>query len=116
VIIGQAALMQQIGGPEVQREQLRHLLQLADRYSDTLDLRVQPFTGASLNASTFHLLDFESPRLPTLALLESAIYVEIVYDPKRVETLDFLHSRVESIALDRDESLRLIDQIAGRIR
>jgi hypothetical protein len=116
VIIGQAALMQEIGGPQVQREQLRHLLQLADRYSDTIDLRVQPFSGASLNAATFHLLDFESSRLPTLCLLESSIYVEIVHDHQRVETLDFLYSRVEPIALDRDESLRLIDQIASQIR
>lgn len=116
VIIGQAALMQEIGGPEVQRNQLRHLLQLADQYSDNLVVRVQPFTGASLNASTFHLLDFESSRLPTLGLLESAIYVEIVYDSKRVETLDYLYRRVESIALDRDESARLIARIASQIR
>lgn len=116
MIIGQSALMQKVGGADVQRDQLRHLLELADQYSDTLDIRVQPFDGASLNASTFHLLDFESPRPPTLGWLESAVYGEIVYDPKRVETLDFLHSRVESIALDRDESARLIDQIASQIR
>lgn len=116
VVIGEAALMQEIGGPEVQRKQLRHLLQQADRYSETLDLRVQPFAGASLNASTYHLLDFESARLPTLGWLETAIYGEIVHDSKRVETLDYLYSRVESIALDRDESARLIDRIATRIR
>ncbi|MFI5777613.1 DUF5753 domain-containing protein [Nocardia sp. NPDC051570] len=115
VIIGQAALMQQIGGSQIQQEQLRHLLRLADQHSGTLDIRVQPFTGASLNASTFHLLDFESPRLPTLGWLETAIYGETVYDHKRVETLDYLYRRVESIALDRDESARLIDQIASRI-
>ncbi len=116
VIIGQAALMQEIGGPHVQRDQLRHLLRLADQYPDTLELRVQSFSGASLNASTFQLLDFESSRLPTLGWLESTIFLEVVHDPKRIETLDFLYSRVEQIALDRDESLRLIDQIASQIR
>ncbi|MCM6778591.1 DUF5753 domain-containing protein [Nocardia sp. CDC159] len=116
VVVGQAPLMQQIGGPEVQREQLRHLLDLIDRYPDTLDIRIQPFSGASLNASTFHLLDFESPRLPTLGWVETAIYGEILYDPKRVEALSFLHERVESIALDRNESARLIEQIASKIR
>ncbi|WP_373283118.1 helix-turn-helix domain-containing protein [Nocardia vinacea] len=118
-IIGQAALMYQVGGPDVHRAQLRHLQRLVDQHPDTLDLRVIPFEAggaiASLNASTFHLLDFESARLPTLGWVESAAYGEIVEDPKRVNDLDYLYNQVQLIALDPGDSQNLIDRIASQI-
>ncbi|WP_454194278.1 DUF5753 domain-containing protein [Nocardia sp. Marseille-Q1738] len=119
VVIGQAALMQEVGGPDVQRGQLRHLLELAEQYADTLDLRVIPFNArgsiANLNTATFQLLDFESARLPMLGWLETAIYGEVIEDPKKVEALDYLYNQVRTIALDRDESLSLIDRIARQL-
>ncbi|MEV6336969.1 DUF5753 domain-containing protein [Nocardia vinacea] len=117
IVIGQAALMQQVGGPDVQRAQLLHLLELADGHRKTLDLRVIPFDAkgsiAGLNAATFHLLDFASPRLQTLGWLETALYGEVVEDPKRVGELDYLYNKVHAAALSRERSLRLIKQIAG---
>ncbi|MBF6178429.1 MULTISPECIES: DUF5753 domain-containing protein [Nocardia] len=119
VVIGQAALMQQVGGPEVQRQQLVHLLELADEYADTLDLRVIPFDAqgsiAAMNTSTFHLLDFVSPRLPTVGWVEAALFVQVVEDSRRVAELEFLYNRVHTIALGREDSLRLIDKTARRI-
>ncbi|MEC3913300.1 DUF5753 domain-containing protein [Nocardia sp. CDC160] len=119
VVVGQSALMQEVGGPEVQRNQLRHLCQLADKYSDNLDLRVIPFNArgsiAGLNAATYHLLDFDSPRLPPLGWIDTAIYGEIVEDQRKVEALDYLFNQLQTIALNRDDSLRLIDDIASRI-
>lgn len=70
--------MCQVGGPQVHRQQLLHLLNLAADSSNTIDLRVIPFEAgdslAGLNAATFHLLDFQSARLPTVGWLETAIY------------------------------------------
>ncbi|MBF6287744.1 Scr1 family TA system antitoxin-like transcriptional regulator, partial [Nocardia cyriacigeorgica] len=118
--LGQAVLMQQVGGPDVQRAQLRHLIDLADRYADNLDLRVVPFdaqgSAASLNVSTLHLMDFDSVRLPTLGWLESAIHFEVIEDRPRIETLEYQFKQVVGIALDQDASLRLIDRIATRIK
>lgn len=120
VVLGQAVLMQQVGGPDVQRAQLRHLIDLADRYADNLDLRVVPFdaqgSAASLNVSTLHLMDFDSVRLPTLGWLESAIHFEVIEDRPRIETLEYQFKQVVGIALDQDASLRLIDRIATRIK
>lgn len=120
VVIGQAAFMYQVGGPEIHQAQLRHLLVLAEQHPETLDLRVIPFNAgsalASLNASTFHLLAFESPRLPVLGWLETALYFEIVDDRQRVDALEYLYEQVQAIALSRSESLHLIDQIASQIR
>ncbi|WP_280404728.1 helix-turn-helix domain-containing protein [Nocardia brasiliensis] len=116
VVIGEAALKYQVGGPEVQGQQLRHLVELAQKLEHKLDVRVIPFEAggsiASLNAATFHLLTFESARLPPLGWVETAIYGEVADDPKRVSALEYLYEQVQAIALPQDESLRLIEQSA----
>ncbi|AHH21055.1 putative DNA-binding protein [Nocardia nova SH22a] len=118
VIIGQAALMQQVGGREVQRQQLRHLIEQVERHPENLDLRVIPFDAqgsiASLNAATFHLLDFESPRLPTMAWMETAIYGELTDNARDVDALDYVYNQLWGAALERDESLKLIDEVSNR--
>lgn len=120
VVMGQAALMYQVGGPDIHQEQLRHLIELAAQHPRTLDIRVIPYEAggaiASLNSATFHLLDFESARLPTVGWVESAAYGELAEDPKRVNALDYLYSQIQSIALDQKASLALIDRIASQIR
>ncbi|MQY22902.1 DUF5753 domain-containing protein [Nocardia macrotermitis] len=119
VVIGQAPLMQQVGGPEVQRRQLLHLVELADTLGDSLDIRVIPFDArgsiAALNTATFHLLNFASTRMPTLGWLETAVYGLVVEETRRVAELSFLYDRVHSVALSRKESLRLIEQTAQQI-
>ncbi|CAM3955069.1 helix-turn-helix transcriptional regulator [Nocardia ninae] len=119
VVMGQAALMQEVGGPEIHRGQLRHLHDLVDEHPDRLDLRIVPFKAggavASLNSATYHLLDFESGRLPTLGWIESAIWGEIVEDPEDVNKLAYKYKQVQAIALDREGSLDLIGQIARQI-
>ncbi|MBF4999771.1 transcriptional regulator [Nocardia sp. BSTN01] len=118
VIVGQAALMQQVGGPDVQRRQLRHLMDQVEAHPENLDLRVIPFDAdgsiASLNAATFHLLDFESPRLPMMGWLETAIYGELTDEPDDVDALDYVFNQLWRAVLDRDESLKLIDSLSNR--
>lgn len=58
-IVGEAAIKQQVGGPDVLSEQLRQLLDLIEKLPDSLDFRVMPFTSGAhgaLGASTFHLV------------------------------------------------------------
>ncbi|WP_405160324.1 helix-turn-helix domain-containing protein [Nocardia sp. NBC_01499] len=123
VVIGEAALAQQIGGPEVLYRQLCHLTEVIRTHPDNVDLRVIPFvsTGTILAGSTFHLLDFASPRLPTLAWHESAVFGELyVDDMDRKEThvrdLRFLYDRARSLALGREQSLDLIESSAARLK
>ncbi|MFI1460310.1 DUF5753 domain-containing protein [Nocardia carnea] len=114
VVVGQAALMQQVGGPEIQRAQLRHVADMVERYPDTIDLRVIPFTAqgsAAVNAATVHLLDFDSTRLPTVAWLESAVYAELIDDIRLIEQLKYQYARASASALDREASIELIQQI-----
>lgn len=119
VVIGQSALLQQVGGPDVQRDQLRHLLDLIDRHPENLVLRVVPFDArgsvAGLNAATFHLLDFGNSRLPVLGWLETAIYGQIVEDSKQVEALDYLYNQFTSVAMSREDSMSLIKQTSSTL-
>ncbi|MFX0576918.1 DUF5753 domain-containing protein [Nocardia nepalensis] len=120
VVMGQAALTYQVGSPEVHKAQLVHLLELSDKHPNTLDLRVIPFeTGgtsiASLNAATFHLLDFESARLPTLGWIETALYGELAEDSAQVGALEYLYEQLHSVALSRSDSQQLIKRAASQI-
>ncbi|MGW4120862.1 Scr1 family TA system antitoxin-like transcriptional regulator [Nocardia sp. NPDC004711] len=116
VVMGQAALMYKVGNDDIRSRQLQHLIEMAERHSGTLDIRVIPYEAggaiASLNSATFHLLDFKSARLPTLGWIEAAAYFEIVDDPKRVTALEYLFEQIQSIALDHQRSLELIKEIA----
>lgn len=118
VIVGQTALMQEVGGPDVLRQQLLHLIRMVESHPDNLDLRVVPFNAAGsvagVNAATFHILDFESPPLPALGWLESAIYGEATDNRQKVEALDFLYNQLRTIALSREESVELISHLANR--
>ncbi|QVI23390.1 transcriptional regulator [Nocardia tengchongensis] len=118
VVIGQAALMYKVGDDDVRSRQLQHLISMAERYPGTIEIRIVPYEAggaiASLNSATFHLLDFKSARLPMLGWAESAAYFEVVDDPKRVTALDYLFSQIQSHALDRERSIELIKQVAGR--
>lgn len=118
-VIGEAALVQQFGGAGVLLRQLRHLADMIRRHPDNVDVRVIPFTSPAsvMGGSTFHLLDFDSPRLPTSAWHESAVFGDLFTDDAerkdtRVRDLAFLHDRAITVAFDRDNSLALIEQRA----
>ncbi|MFD6219018.1 helix-turn-helix domain-containing protein [Nocardia asteroides] len=109
-VLGEATLRQQTGGPDVLREQLRHLAELM-RELDTVDVRVIPFSapeGAVLGGSSFHLLDFASSQLPTFAWAESAVFGGPVDDAEQVRDLGFAYLRAREQSLSRSDSLALI--------
>ncbi|MEV6771311.1 DUF5753 domain-containing protein [Nocardia sp. NPDC051030] len=112
-VFSQAALVQQTGGPDVLREQLEHLRRLIEEHPDTIEIRVIPFTateGTALGGSTYHLLDFASPQLPTLAWSETALGGEILEDPASVSSLGFAFNQALSQTIDRAATLALIKE------
>ncbi|MGV9663160.1 Scr1 family TA system antitoxin-like transcriptional regulator [Nocardia niigatensis] len=111
-VIGEATLLQQIGGPKVLRGQLEHLATLLDEL-DSLSVRVIPFTatrGALLGGSSFHLLDFASENLPTFTWVESAVFGGAVEDSEQIRDLRFAFVRALDQSLSRAESLELINR------
>ncbi|WP_216911824.1 DUF5753 domain-containing protein [Nocardia noduli] len=114
VVLGQAALMQQVGGVDVQRAQLRALVSAIEDLAGTVDIRVIPFevdTAAAVNAATFTVLEFASERLPTIGRLESATWSELIEEPRIVEQLKYQYLRARSSALELEDSVALIEEI-----
>lgn len=112
-VISEAALMQQVGGPAVLADQLRHLLDLIEKCPKTLEVRVIPFTAGShgaLGASTFHLLTFAEPHLPDLGWQETVTTWGLIENPTRVN--QFSQTYAESLAqtADRRGSIELIER------
>ncbi|WP_286014747.1 helix-turn-helix domain-containing protein [Nocardia pulmonis] len=116
-VMSEAALLQQVGGPEVLRGQLNHLISLLEEH-ENIDIRILPFTargGLPQGGATFYLFDFDGPVLPTLAWHEFPVLAGFIDDAEKVQALNVSYSLVESAALSRDESLALIKQTAREI-
>ncbi|MRH86648.1 helix-turn-helix domain-containing protein [Nocardia sp. SYP-A9097] len=117
-VIGEASLVQQIGGPTVQIRQLQHLADTIEGHPDTIDVRLMPFTATErsiFSGATFHLLDFANPRLPTIAWHESTVVGEVLEDKgneTRVRDLGVIHDRAMSQAMGREATLDRIRAIA----
>ncbi len=113
-VVGEATLVQQIGGPQVLRTQLEYLSGLLHT-RDNVEVRVIPFAataGAILGGASFHLLDF-SGYLPTFGWVESAVFGGPVDNPDQVRDLAFAYVRALDQSLSRTESLALIEKHLG---
>jgi transcriptional regulator with XRE-family HTH domain len=111
VVLSEAALMQQFGGPEVLRDQLVQLVARAEDESSMVDLRVQPFNITPLgltSASTVMLFDFATPHLSTVAWREAGGRLGIIDDPGVVARLMLNYQQVLASSLDRPASLDLV--------
>lgn len=110
VIIDEGVLRRVVGGPEVMREQLAHLGELAQRTN--ISIQVLPFS-AGAHASPegpFEIFDMPEP-YPNVAYVVSragSIYVEA----EGVERFDRAYDALQMIALPPDESLSVIADIA----
>jgi transcriptional regulator with XRE-family HTH domain len=112
VVMSEAVLHQQIGGPEVLLGQLRHLVAMMERLPDALDVLLVPFSarGHAAMGGSFDLLTFPSPTLPSLAWQQTLAAGEIVEDPTMVREYSIAHASAVGVALSRSDSLGLIKQ------
>ncbi|NNH76051.1 helix-turn-helix domain-containing protein [Nocardia uniformis] len=118
VVVSEAVVRQLTGGVDVLRGQLQHLITMINKHPDTLDFRVLPFsstTGAIFGCSTFHILDFARPHQPTLGWSEALDWGELIEDENRIRILTVGFGHLQNCALNPEESLALIEQLADRI-
>ncbi len=114
LLMSEAAVTQQFGGPGVLKRQLEHLVERIDALPDSLEVRIIPFTSTPLGmtgASTVHLLGFDNPDLPTIVHREAVTALAITEDPDEVESIrvNYVRALGES-SLDKEESRRLISE------
>ncbi|WP_338595868.1 helix-turn-helix transcriptional regulator [Saccharopolyspora sp. SCSIO 74807] len=117
-VMSEAALRQQVGGAGVLAAQLEHLLDLAERLPENLDIRVVPYTATghhAMGGSTFHLVNFPSGDVPALAWQETVTSAELIVDPIRTREYDIAHGEATRSALNRSTSLELIAELRSAI-
>jgi len=113
-VIDEGALRRTVGGPEVMRAQLRRLGEVAALPNVTL--QVVPFRAGAHSGleGPFLILGFPEQADPDVVYVENTsmgVYLEQYADVRRY-TLMFDHLR--AAALKPDDTIGLIDSIAGR--
>lgn len=118
VVMSEAAIRQQIGGPRVLARQLAHLVDQVEALQPRLQVRVIPFTVTAhpvFGAPTFHLLGFSSTRLPELVWLDTMNAMGFVDDQAAVNEYRLAHAAAADTALDVVDSMGLIKQAAQEL-
>lgn len=118
VVISQAALEQQFGGPRVLREQLERLVSVLTENPESVEVRVIPFTsriGPIFGGAAFHLLDFPRPMLATLAWHESPVVSGVIEAAEPVFDLASSFEYAKEQAYSAADSLELIKESAAKL-
>ncbi|WP_101255174.1 helix-turn-helix domain-containing protein [Streptomyces barkulensis] len=115
MILGEAALRQQIGGPAVLREQLLHVVKTAQLPNVTV--QVLPFTAGACHGGPYPFLIYAFPPPASLevVLLEnfaSHAYLETKEDTER---LGHAFDHLRASALSPLDSEKLITEIANQL-
>jgi transcriptional regulator with XRE-family HTH domain len=111
-IVGESALRQLIGGPEVMRAQLRRLTTVGQM--PNIELRVLPTTaGAHLWAGApFDLISLKAPGRLTAAVVSQVIRTVFIEDEDEVSAHERVFEHLLSATLTEWSSLKLIERIA----
>jgi transcriptional regulator with XRE-family HTH domain len=113
-ILDEAALVRQVGGPAVMREQVEHLLACAA--DQVVTLQIVPFeAGAHAGMEgSFVILEFDSSPLPDVVYLEGRSGQLFLNRPADLrvfrETLDYLRASAAS----PDDSVALMERLLAR--
>jgi transcriptional regulator with XRE-family HTH domain len=112
-IIDESVLTRPIGGTEVMRAQLAHLVETASLPAVTL--QVMPFGPVPHPGmfGSFTILRFEDAEDPDLLYVEHVAGSHQGEDPEEVRTARLAFDRLRSAALSPSDSVALIERVAG---
>ncbi|MFE6103892.1 Scr1 family TA system antitoxin-like transcriptional regulator [Streptomyces laurentii] len=112
-IIEEHAIRRQIGGPEVHRAQIEHLLHMAEQRNVEIQVMPQSRDHHSGIDGPFQLL--ETPEHRLLAYSEGQKNGLLISDPAVVSMLQLRYARMRSQALSPEDSLSLLREIRGAV-
>ncbi|MFF1907670.1 helix-turn-helix domain-containing protein [Kitasatospora sp. NPDC058218] len=111
-VLNEAVLRRAVGGPEVMRGQLAHLVELAQR--PTVVIQVLPFAAGAHPAMSmaFHILSFSDVpgQIVYAEALTSSLYIEKESDIARHE---FVFDQLAESALSPEDSLSWMSELAA---
>lgn len=111
-VLNEAVLHRRVGGPEVMREQLLHLVKLS--HLSNVTIQVLPFvSGAHPGVDgCFNILRFPEPADPDVVYLQSRLGSVFLERPEGIAHYAAIFDHLQVEALNQEESRALITQIA----
>ncbi|MER5533276.1 helix-turn-helix domain-containing protein [Streptomyces mirabilis] len=109
VVLSEAVLHQEIGGADVMREQLAHLLTMRDRR--WLDVQVLPFEAGQHPGlmGSFNVLRFDAA--PDIVYTEDFVRGHMTANPEAVREGALRYDQLQAIALSVENSAALIARV-----
>ncbi|MBF6171216.1 helix-turn-helix domain-containing protein [Nocardia blacklockiae] len=114
-IVDETVLHRPIGGAEVLREQLEHLVEMSERPNVTIQVLPYAAGGHAAAGSSFAILRFAESELPDIVYIEqltSALYLD---RPQDLEIYRRVMDRLSVQAEPPERSRQLIKDAAGRL-
>ncbi|NGN67202.1 helix-turn-helix domain-containing protein [Streptomyces sp. A7024] len=114
-VVDEGALRRPLGGPEVMRAQIRHLLEMAQRPNITLQVAPFAIGGLAAAGGPLTMLRFEEPDLPDIVYLEqltSALYLDKRDD---VEHYMVVMDRLCAESDTHEETVRFLERLLAEI-
>ncbi|WP_458088346.1 helix-turn-helix domain-containing protein [Streptomyces malaysiensis] len=114
-VVYEAALRNLIGGADVMRGQLAHLVAVARK--DSVNLRVLPFSAGARHGMncTFNIISFAEPGAMDVVYMEVPFRRLWVEGGDAAAQHDELFERIAAHALDEHDSLELITSLSGEL-
>jgi len=114
-VIDEAALRRPIGGTDVMRAQLGHLIDLMRQPNITNQVMPFSFGGHSAEGGAFSILRFADPDMPDIVFVEqlaSALYLDKRED---VDRYSEVMERLCAVSTTPDETVKLLEKIMREI-
>ncbi|HTV98770.1 MAG TPA: helix-turn-helix transcriptional regulator [Streptosporangiaceae bacterium] len=114
-VVDEAVIRRVVGGPDLMREQLRHLIDSAAQGRTTI--QVVPYRAGAHAGSIgpFVILQFPEPADPAVVYVETLAGDIYLDEPADVDCYTLAFDRLLAAALHPDDSVRLIEQAAKDI-
>ncbi|WP_055547487.1 helix-turn-helix transcriptional regulator [Streptomyces sp. NBRC 110028] len=107
-ILDESCLRRMVGGPDVMRTQLAHLVQVSE--SPHITIQVLPFSsGAPTRHMPFTLLKFQDE--PSLLYVENPVSGHVIDSPPVVEDSEVAYDRLRADALSPEMSISMIRRV-----
>lgn len=112
VVVDEAALRRPLGGADVMRGQVSHLLEMGNRKNITIQIAPFDIGGLAAAGGPIHIMRFTEPDLPDVVYLEqltSALYLD---KPDEVENYKLVMDRLCATAETHAGSMRILERLA----
>jgi transcriptional regulator with XRE-family HTH domain len=108
VVLDEAVLRRPVGGPQVMRQQLEHLVSMAVR--PNVRLQILPFAAGPHPAmdGTFAMLRYEDSASQNCVFTANAVGGLILEKDDDLQRYAFIFDHLQSLALDPDDSIAMI--------